>query len=51
MKKEMNKKTPDELALFLHYRKRAFAIDNKKGKGSYNRKKFKKAIDNNSKVC
>lgn len=42
MDKRVNKKEKEELQMFLHYRKRAFAINNKKGKGSYNRAKFKK---------
>ena len=42
MDKRVNKKEKEELQMFLHYRKRAFVIDNKKGKGSYNRAKFKK---------
>lgn len=38
-----DKKIPEEeLQMFLHYRKRAFAVDNKKGKGSYDRAKFKR---------
>lgn len=45
MKKEINKKTGEELEMFLAFRKRAFKIKAKKGKGSYNRKKFKKGID------
>lgn len=40
------KKIPnEELQLFLHYRKRAFAVPAKKGKGSYDRKSFKKGVD------
>lgn len=31
--------TPEELEGMLHFRKRAFSIENKKGKGSYRRKK------------
>ena len=43
MKKETNidkrmfKKSPEELQLYLHFKKRGFAIQNKKGKGSYSR--------------
>ena len=35
--KQMFKKSPEELKLYLHFKKRGFAIQNKKGKGSYNR--------------
>lgn len=31
----------DELQLFLHFKRRGFAVPSKKGKGSYNRKKLK----------
>lgn len=44
--KRMFKKTPEELEQYLHFKKRGFAIDNKKGKGSYTRKtKHKKGFD------
>ena len=44
--KRMFKKTPEELEQYLHFKKRGFAIDNKKGKGSYSRKtKHKKGFD------
>jgi stalled ribosome alternative rescue factor ArfA len=36
--KQMFKKSPEELQLFLHFKKRGFALENKKGKGSYVRK-------------
>lgn len=36
--KQMFKKSPEELQLYLHFKKRGFAIMNKKGKGSYKRK-------------
>jgi stalled ribosome alternative rescue factor ArfA len=36
--KRVFKKSPEELALYLHFRKRSFKIANKKGKGSYERK-------------
>ena len=40
------KKTPEELEKYLHFKKRGFAVNNKKGKGSYSRKtKHKKGID------
>jgi len=37
------KKIPnDELQAYFHFKKRGGAVPAKKGKGSYNRKKFKK---------
>ena len=39
------KKTGEELQQYLHFRKRGSVVENKKGKGSYNRQKFKKGID------
>jgi hypothetical protein len=44
MKKEVTidkrifKKSPEELQLYLQFKKRGFAIKNKKGKGSYSRR-------------
>lgn len=38
MDKKMFKKSGEELQLYLHFKKRGFALKNKKGKGSYNRK-------------
>ena len=35
--KRIFKKSPEELQLYLHFKKRGFAIKNKKGKGSYSR--------------
>jgi hypothetical protein len=35
------KMTPDELQEYLHFKKRSFIVPNKKGKGSYKRKKEK----------
>lgn len=35
------KMSPDELQEYLHFKKRSFIVPNKKGKGSYNRKKQK----------
>lgn len=32
------KKSPEELQLYLYFKKRGFRIENKKGKGSYERK-------------
>jgi stalled ribosome alternative rescue factor ArfA len=36
------KKTGEELQQYLHFRKRGSRVENKKGKGSYNRQEFKK---------
>ena len=36
--KSMFKKTEEELQEYLSFRKKGFVIENKKGKGSYNRK-------------
>ena len=38
MKKEIFKKTPEELQQYLQFKSRGFAISAKKGKGSYSRK-------------
>lgn len=35
------KKEGEELQQYLHFRKRGSVVENKKGKGSYNRQKFK----------
>ena len=35
------KMNSEELQLYLHFKKRGFAVPSKKGKGSYNRKKLK----------
>lgn len=43
--KRAYKKTGEELQQYLHFRKRGSVVQNKKGKGSYNRKKFKKGGD------
>ena len=44
--KRMFKKSPEELEQYLNFKKRGFAIDNNKGKGSYKRKtKHKKGLD------
>ena len=40
--KRMFKKTGEELQQYLHFRKRGSVVENKKGKGSYNRREFKK---------
>lgn len=42
MDKRVNKKTGEELQQYLAFRKRSFAVPAKKGKGSYDRKKFKR---------
>lgn len=36
--KRMLKKSPEELQLYMHFKKRGFKIENKKGKGSYKRR-------------
>ena len=36
------KKEGEELQQYLHFRKRGSRVENKKGKGSYNRQKFKR---------
>ena len=51
MKKEkidrrMFKKEGEELQQYLHFRKRGGTVKPKKGKGSFDRKKIKKDIDN-----
>ena len=42
MNKEVMKKTGEELQEYLAFRRRGSKIQNKKGKGSYNRQDFKK---------
>jgi hypothetical protein len=42
MDKRMNKKTGEELQQYLAFRRRGFKVPAKKGKGSYDRKKFKR---------
>lgn len=39
--RRMFKKEGEELQQYLHFRKRGSVVKNKKGKGSYDRKKFK----------
>ena len=41
MDKKINKKTPTELREYLQFRRRGYYVKSKKGKGSYDRKKFK----------
>ena len=43
--KQMFRKTGDELQEYLAFKRRGSRVENKKGKGSYNRKKFKKTLD------
>ena len=38
------KMSPEELEMFLHFKKRGAVVPAKKGKGSYNRKKMKKEL-------
>lgn len=40
--KRMNKKTGDELQEYLAFRRKAALVPAKKGKGSYDRRSFKK---------
>ena len=40
--RRMFKKEGEELQQYLHFRKRGSVVQNKKGKGSYNRQQFKK---------
>ena len=42
MDKRVFKKTGEELQEFLQFRKKGYYLKNKKGKGSYDRSKFKK---------
>ena len=44
MDKRMLKKTGEELQQFLAFRRKAGRVPSKKGKGSYNRKDFKKGV-------
>ena len=37
--KQMFKKSSEELALYMYFKKRGFIKKNKKGKGSYSRKR------------
>ena len=50
MDKRMNKKTGEELQQFLAFRKRAGRVPSKKGKGSYNRKDFKKGVQEHERI-
>lgn len=42
--KRMNKKTGEELQQYLAFRRKAGRVPAKKGKGSYDRKNFKKEV-------
>ncbi len=42
--KRMNKKSPEELQQYLAFKRRAGRVPAKKGKGSYDRKDFKKGV-------
>jgi len=44
MDKRINKKTGEELQQFLAFRRRSGRVPSKKGKGSYDRKAFKKEV-------
>lgn len=43
--KHFLKKSPEELQMYLHFKKRGFALKPKKGKGSYSRKTKYKNFD------
>lgn len=45
MDKRVNKKSPEELQEYLTFRRRGFKVPAKKGKGSYDRKKMKRGVD------
>ena len=51
--KRMNKKSPEELQQYLAFRRKAGRVPAKKGKGSYDRKSFKKEVaqDEESKMA
>ena len=42
--KRVNKKTDEELQQYLAFRRKAGRVPSKKGKGSYDRKDFKKGV-------
>lgn len=42
--KRMLKKSPEELQAYLAFRRRAGKVPAKKGKGSYDRKSFKREV-------
>ena len=43
--RRMFKKTGEELQQYLHFRKRGSVVENKKGKGAYNRQKMKRGYE------
>lgn len=45
LSKQSLKKNPEELQMYLHFKKRGFAIKPKKGKGSFSRKKKYKEME------
>ena len=47
MNREIFKKVGDELQEYLQFRRRGSIVKAKKGKGSYDRRKFKKEIQSN----
>ena len=51
--KRVNKKVGDELQAYLAFRRKAGRVPAKKGKGSYDRKSFKKGVaqDEESKMA
>ena len=51
--KRMLKKSPEELQQYLAFRRKAGRVPAKKGKGSYDRKSFKKEVaqDEESKMA
>lgn len=44
MDKRANKKTGQELQEYLQFQRRGYKVKSKKGKGSYDRKQFKKGV-------
>lgn len=44
MDKRINKMGKETLEQFMAFRKRGYYLKNKKGKGSYDRKKFKQGV-------
>lgn len=48
--KRVNKKIGEELQQYLAFRRKGSKISAKKGKGSYNRKSFKKEVAQNDEV-
>lgn len=44
MDKRVMKKTGEELQMYLAFRRKAGCVPSKKGKGSYDRKEFKKGV-------